>query len=773
MKEIYVLVCGGIFYGYLCAIGKALFRLFGEFGGKNAPANFFEPVLGLAFLTIVSTYVSFASIPFSKASLPLGVFISVSAFLILCRKLNNEKRLVYDKDRGPKIEWALLITALFLSMPFLLGGYEFSVLRGNGTDSFNYVTVADALLNYPLNWINSQNEKSLALISPTLPLASELLQTRFSTSALLAFVSALFRMAPIEFEYVFTLVLSVLLVNAITGFMAISGFKKWYVPWIASISTIGFWGQFILDLRAFSHITAAPILMAILGFVLAPQESNQKIFSTSMVIISMLLSALWFQYPEICVPFFPLLTVILFERSAIFLQINNNFKYLLKYFIRTLALVLLIISPSLGLYIKYIKAQGHFAINSSLGWEKAYFSWLHNPFLGFWGMGSKLGIGGTVDNLFLLIGILGSVILTILVFWSCIQLWLSNKYEQKQKRNIQLERYLILAYFLCASEYYFLFLMNNPWSAGKVLSYYSFIVPCFVILWLSLASSIARKNKNIIQKYIATAGISFWVVWNIMFGGTRIFHSVNKCDFQNYISGHGEYRRVNARQLDSMPRVNLPEPSVVCVFEPSVWGREFLTHFVEGLGYSAKTPGFSRIRSPELNENILFQTRSYALVNPNYYDQIPRLQSEHGQSEFIVRNLDGRFAVLLEFKGGYGLEMNQENSNQFIWTGSQDVEVFVVTNKTGCTVSMKILPANERNTKDPITIFAEVNNEKAIEQKITGEITLDIKLQPSEGPKIQKIRISNMDARSYPTKIGLDHRDLRLYFQVIKIKAFD
>jgi hypothetical protein len=94
----------------------------------------------------------------------------------------------------------------------------------------------------------------------------------------------------------------------------------------------------------------------------------------------------------------------------------------------------LIISPSFVLYIKYIKFQGQFAINSSLGWEKAYFSWLHNPFLGFWGMGSMLGIGQTVDNLFLLSGILGSAILTILVFWSCMQLWLSNKYYQRQKK---------------------------------------------------------------------------------------------------------------------------------------------------------------------------------------------------------------------------------------------------------------------------------------------------------------------------------------------------
>jgi len=258
-----------------------------------------------------------------------------------------------------------------------------------------------------------------------------------------------------------------------------------------------------------------------------------------------------------------------------------------------------------------------------------------------------------------------------------------------------------------------------------------------------------------------------------MFGGSRIFHAVNKCDFQNYISGHGEYRKVNASQLATMSRLKLPKPSVVCVFEPSAWGREFLTHSLEGLGYSTKTPGFSRIRSTELNNNASIETRSFALVNPNYFDQIPRLQSENKQGEFIVRNLDGRFAVLLEFRGGYGLEMNQENGNQYIWTGSQDVEIFVMTNKTGCTVSMTIRPVNERNTKDPITIIAEVNSEKAIEQKITGEIIFEIKLQSSEEPKIQKIRISSIDARSCPTKIGSDPRDLRLYIQALKINAFD
>lgn len=767
MKEIYAVVCGGIFYGYLCVIGKALFRLFGESGRKYGPSQLFEPVLGLAFLTIVSTYVSFASIPFSKASLPFGVFILLSAFLIQRKKLNDEQKPVCGEDKSPKIVWALIITALFLSMPFLIGGYEFSVLRGNGTDSFNYVTVADALSNYPRNWINSQSQKSLALISPTLPLASELLQTRFSTSALLAFVSGLFRISPIEFEYVYTLVLAVLLVNAITGFMAISGFKKWYVPWIASISTIGFWGQFILDLRAFSHITAAPILIAILGFVLAPQERNQKIFSTSMVIISMLLAALWFQYPEICVPFFPLLTAILFERSAIFLKINNNFKYLLKYFIRILALVLLMIAPSLGLYLKYIKVQGQFAINSSLGWEKAYFSWLHNPFLGFWGMESMLGIGRTVNNLFLLSGIFGSAILTILVFWSCIQLWLSNKYDQRQKRNIHLEKYLILAYFLCAAEYYFLFLRNNPWSAGKVLSYFSFISPCFVILWLNPASSITQQKKNIIQKTIANVGISFWVVWNITFGGTRIFHALHKSDFRNFISGHGEYRRVEANKINQFARNLFPPGSTVAVFDPTSWGREFLCKIIEGNGLRAITPFYNKVRTNDID--VLSEGTPSGYLYGSEKSLLVDLDTGK-KSEYFALSRKINYAVLLKIESPFGLENNIENHKAVVLLSENSAKISIFSSKKSCILNMTANPVATLKANEVLNLGIRVNDQAYEWHAINRKTDLSI-IIPESSRLINELTIQCKIRENIKSVFPLDKRSPLIRIEAKSIEA--
>jgi hypothetical protein len=767
MKEIYSVVCGGILYGYLCVIGKALFSLFGESGRKYGPSKFFEPVLGLAFVTIVSTYVSFASIPFSKASLPSGVFILLSAFLILRKKLNNEQTSVCDEDRSPKIVWALLITALFLSMPFLIGGYEFSVLRGNGTDSFNYVTIADTLLNYPLNWINSQNQKSLALISPTLPLASEFLQSRFSTSAVLAFVSALFRMAPIEFEYVYTLVLSLLFVNAITGLMAISGFKKWFVPWIASIATMGFWGQFLLDLRAFSHITAVPILITILGFILAPQERHQKIFSTPQVIISILLAAIWFQYPEICVAFLPLLTVILFERSATFQQTNNNFKYLLKYFIRTLALVLLIISPSLGLYIKFIKTQGQFAISSSLGWENAYFSWLHDPFLGFWGMGSMLGIGRTIDNIFLFIGILASAILTILVLWFCIQLWFSNKYDQKHKRNIKLEKYLILAYFLCAAEYYFLFLRNNPWSAGKVLSYFSFVSPCFVIIWTSLVSSVARKNKNIIHKYIATAGISLWGVWNIMFGGTRIFHALHKSDFRNYISGHGEYRRVEANKINQFARNLFPPGSIVAVFDPTSWGREFLCKIIEGNGMRAITPFYNKVRTNDID--LLSEGTPSGYLYGSEKSLLVDLDTGK-KSEYFSTSKRINYAVLLKIESPFGLENNIENHKAVVLLSENSAKISIFSSKKSCILNMTANPVATLKANEVLNLGIRVNDQAYEWHALNRKTDLSI-IIPESSRLINELTIKCENRENIKSVFPLDKRSPLIRIEAKSIEA--
>ncbi len=296
------LICGVLFYGFLFLLGRAAIILCRY---QNDPLEIYaiSPIIGLAVLTLLTTYLTLLGIPFGLVSKNVILGIAVLAIIFLARCSG------FGSNRGilTRLEYLvpLFVVALLVALPFIIGGYQFAILRGNGTDAFDYVTQADALSKFSIHWILAQTKGTLSLQSPILPFAQDLLQGRWSTSALLAFASSAFGISPIEFEYVFTLIMMVVLFNALVVALSATGALTRLTIWLPVVFVVGFWGQFILDIRAFSQIVSLPILVVLIGWLLSNVNRSGQIFRYGVVLTSLLSVALFFQYPEIVVAFLP------------------------------------------------------------------------------------------------------------------------------------------------------------------------------------------------------------------------------------------------------------------------------------------------------------------------------------------------------------------------------------------------------------------------------------------------------------------------------------
>ena len=255
----------GVILNYLCfaliGMGPALYLCPSR--PRIAEAAAIAPAVGFCLTSIAGTYLVLLDMPVSQWAVPWLIFAVFLNILLIVQYFRKAGPVELHARRSFVYVASFLLAAILLLLPVLLGGLSFSILRGNGTDAFNYITMAGYLNNEPYSWIFKVSLHQAAELNPSYPLAQALLSTRWTTAAILAWTSRIAGLPAVKFEYGYTLLPILLAFGPTLLIVRNLGVRLRYTALTALAVCVGFWPQLVLDLRGMSQLDSIPLLLLI------------------------------------------------------------------------------------------------------------------------------------------------------------------------------------------------------------------------------------------------------------------------------------------------------------------------------------------------------------------------------------------------------------------------------------------------------------------------------------------------------------------------------
>ena len=198
-----------------------------------------------------------------------------------------------------------LLGTMIMLLPKVVGGNQFAVFQGNQWDTFNYLNSAVVYAKAPFQSIENANKISY-LNNPLLPYAQLNLACRPSVHMLYSFAGQLL---PAQYHCLYYTFLVFFFSQAILAFMFMimnifSSVKAAWAGILSLVFPLGFWGQYVLDINAWSQIAFIPLILIILGIVILAFSKMPKVKIDSgitlrlMLLLSVLFAAALYLYPE-------------------------------------------------------------------------------------------------------------------------------------------------------------------------------------------------------------------------------------------------------------------------------------------------------------------------------------------------------------------------------------------------------------------------------------------------------------------------------------------
>lgn len=213
--------------------------------------------------------------------------------------------------------------------PKLAGGSQFAVFQGNTADLFGYLNSAVVYSKTPYKEVLSPSVLEL-INQPLLSYASSNITLRPSVHLLYSVTGKLFPHNYMDLYYAFIVFFFFQSIFAIM-FMISNLFRprSRILTGMASLAfPLGFWGQYIFDINAWSQASSIPVLIAMVSFVVAVMSRSEiadlrgKDAAGVIAVIALLFSFAIYLYPENLV--FHL--ACLFPAIAIYLVFFRNLK---------------------------------------------------------------------------------------------------------------------------------------------------------------------------------------------------------------------------------------------------------------------------------------------------------------------------------------------------------------------------------------------------------------------------------------------------------------
>jgi hypothetical protein len=525
----------------IVGIGPALFLSFGRRRLSFAVAV--APATGFVLVTVFGTYLTQLDIPVSQWTVPLLMLGTVvSLILVLLWRRPDTATPGAPEERRVAL-WGLggaIFTLAVVVAPQVLGGPQFTTLRGNGTDAFTYISGANYLDTEPLSKAQGAAEGRLLVShAETYEQArlyeevSFVLKGRWATYFMLAFSSRVAQVQPYAFEYTFSLLCFLLAYGPAFLYALVLGLKPSHAALSAAAICVGFWAQLILDMRAQSQLNSIPIMVLLFLLISGIEEGSDGVRSwPDYALTGITIVALTFLYPEI-MPLVALALLIYFVMRFRSLGWRTS---AVRMYGLTGGLALLGCLPQLQLLIRTEIGQMSSASSGRNDWHLAYFSWLYtNPPAGFWGFG-PLEPAGTLLSwaTSAMAGALG-VALTMVFVLALVRGLKAGGPALRLAACVSISAF---------AEFVYLSVRDQRWAAGKGLSFgYMFFTLC--LIGYVLAES--AKERAVLakwpwRKWAGSCALLF-LFGQVALGLYRPVVAVSGREFNNYIHHHGGYRQ--------------------------------------------------------------------------------------------------------------------------------------------------------------------------------------------------------------------------------------
>ena len=515
-------------------IGPALFLLSDE---KRIEISLvIAPTLGFTLCSVFGTYLvllDFSVSEWAVAWLTVSSVVSLALCFASTRKIKQglgttSWRIVIYFMAG------IVLTAVLASTPVIVGGLNFTVLRGNGTDAFNYITLAGYLDHEPLSWVGQVDTQTLVRRHPSYGLAHELLGTRWTTSMMLAWTSLISQVPLYRFEYGFSALSCILTFGPAFCFALLTGVRPGYSFLLALAVCVGFWAQFVLDARAVSQINSVPVILLLALFFVRIEFNRDSVVVGERFLLAITIVALAFLYPEI-LPMTALAVAIYFGACFFWKQCSLRTT---TWHLLSLAIVVVGIVPVASFLGRFFTHQMTYAATGQNTWHEAYFGWLYsNTLTGLWGL-SHLSYDRPIllQTIMVLVGLILSLLLIFAV--------ISEFLLMGRRKQILPATSIGISFVLAAIiQFLYLFLQDQLWAAGKGLSFgYPFIIIATGAYGLTMCKEWTFRWHVTLQR-ITKSVIVVWLAIQCGLGICRIGYAYAGRDYRNYISNHGEYRR--------------------------------------------------------------------------------------------------------------------------------------------------------------------------------------------------------------------------------------
>jgi len=495
----------------LMGLGTALLLFKHSFESALATA----PTLGLINASFVGTYLVLLD-------LPIIAWSSQAAFAICALSLILSYILIYrNQVRFSMPSWGFFFglgcTSILLLAPILVGGLSYTVLKGNGTDTFNYIIMGGYLTHEPLSWVHHASAEALINKHPAYGMAFTLFDnTRWSTAMLLGWTALLAHVPLYRFEFGFTVLFFIMAYGCTFCLVRFFRLSALYQVLLSIAICVGFWGQFVLDIRAMSQINILPLFLFLAWLIMA-KSTNQVSKNVSNLILGLAVGSVALLYVEI-LPLF-LLGCLFFFLSQLIMRKESLSNLIQQYWLALVVCIIALIPASHYLYA-FLVRQIVYATHSKNDWDIAYFNWLYqNPLSGFLGLTSLKPLLSKLSHL-LLIPLAGALATLVVL-----------AYTRGTSLLIRLSLSFILA-GLC--EWLYLYCHDQLWAAGKAVSY------VFPFIFLFIAGIFTIQNQNRVFKLMRYSVLT-WIVIQCGFGFYRIHNAAEGKDYRNYISNHGYY----------------------------------------------------------------------------------------------------------------------------------------------------------------------------------------------------------------------------------------
>ncbi len=235
------------------------------------------PIVGYAAAAGAVPLLYLAGLSMKTIFFILVAIAAINTVVILFSWLNKRRRLQDGKQERNETQELLAVLACWLAGIFMLilpawtGGLQFTCFQGNIHDQFTYLDAAISYARQPAALILNAGLDDF-LRDPLLVVAQRFLFERGAVACTFASFGQICPSQLYRSHYAFRVVLESSAILSLSflavNLLATRGLRQTVFSALASVAaTVGFWGQYVMDINAWSQMAALTILSALIALV--------------------------------------------------------------------------------------------------------------------------------------------------------------------------------------------------------------------------------------------------------------------------------------------------------------------------------------------------------------------------------------------------------------------------------------------------------------------------------------------------------------------------